>query len=295
MPAAWDDIRIFLAIAETGSLSAAAVALGSSQATVGRRLRALERSLGLRLAERVSNRIVLTEAGRRIEARARAMTAPADGVLREARLIAEGADEPVRISATGSVALFLATHLAELVGDGGAPLAIGASRERANLARRDADIAIRMRRLPEDGDLVARRLGRIAFSIYAPILSDANGPVIGLPRTDRRPSQSAFLDDWAGARPVVARLDDLALRRQAMKSCAAATLLPCWLGDADPELARLMPPPDALQEDIYLMVHRDLRDTPAIDAAVRRLVALFLRQAGALAGGQASSVSLPAR
>ena len=60
--AAWDDIRIFLAIAETGSLSAAAVALGSSQATVGRRLRALERSLGLRLAERVSNRIVLTEA-----------------------------------------------------------------------------------------------------------------------------------------------------------------------------------------------------------------------------------------
>lgn len=296
MPAAaWDDIRIFLAVAATGSLSAAAVALGSSQATVGRRLRALERSLGLRLAERVSNRIALTEAGRRIEARARAMTAPADGVLREARLIAEGGDEPVRITATGSVALFLATHLAELLAEGGAPLVVGASRERANLARRDADIAIRMRHLPDDGDLVARRLGRIAFSIYAPMPADANGPVIGLPRTDRRPSQSSFLDDWADGRHIVARLDDTALRHRAALSCGAATLLPCWLGDADPALTRLMAPPAALREDIYLMVHRELRDAAAIDAAVRSLVALFLRQASGLGGDQASSVSLPAR
>ena len=59
----WGDLRIFLAIARKGSLGAAARELGQSQPTMGRRLRALEQSLGQTLFQRTSEGFVLTDEG----------------------------------------------------------------------------------------------------------------------------------------------------------------------------------------------------------------------------------------
>src|SRR5206468_3762474 len=64
----WDDLRFFLAAARAGTLSAAATALGVEPSTVGRRLEALEASLGTRLFRRSQRGYVLTEAGQRIRA-----------------------------------------------------------------------------------------------------------------------------------------------------------------------------------------------------------------------------------
>jgi DNA-binding transcriptional LysR family regulator len=282
----WDDIRVFLAVAEAGSLSAAAQALGLSQPTAGRRLKALETDLGLRLVERISNRIELTEAGHRIRARALGLSGLTDAIRREAQALAGREPEAVRISATGSISLFLAARIADLsAGTGGIPLVVDASRERMNLARREADIAIRMRRLPEDGDLVARKVARLGFTIYGPAGGDpASAPVVGLPQTDRRPSQSGFLDDWAQARPVPIRLSDLALRHRAVKAARGMTLLPCWLGDSDPDLVRILPPPGSLSEDVYLLTRRDSRESGPVGAVLQALVQLFKVHAPALAG-----------
>jgi DNA-binding transcriptional LysR family regulator len=278
----WDDLRIFLAIAETGSLSAAAETLRISQPTAGRRLRALEEDMGLQLVRRVSNRIELTDSGMRIHERALGMLGMADGVTREAFALAGREPDAVRISATGSIAHFLAQHLGSLVSSlGSIPIAINASRDRTNLARRDADIAIRMRRLPEDGDLVARRVAHLAFSIYAAGDEDR---VIGLPRTDRRPSQSGYLDDWAQSRPVIARFDDVVQRASAAKSAGACTLLPCWLGAPDDAFEPLMPPPRELREDVYLITRRDSRDNENLAAVLTALVKLLKANADLLSG-----------
>jgi DNA-binding transcriptional LysR family regulator len=280
----WDDIRIFLAIAEAGSLSGAADALGLSQPTAGRRLKALEEDLGLRLVKRVSNRNELTEAGQQIRERALGMGGVAEGVLREAYALAGQEPEAVRISATGSVSLFLAAHFGALQVFG-LPLIVDASRERMNLARREADIAIRMRHLPEDGDLVARKVARLAFSLYAVRDFDAaTAPVIGLPKTDRRPSQSGFLDDWARGRPIALRVPDVALRHQAVKASRGISLLPCWLGDADAALERLMPPPRELREDVYVLTRRDSRENGPVGIVLGGLVHLFKTHSAALAG-----------
>ncbi|MDJ1158566.1 LysR family transcriptional regulator [Chelatococcus sp. SYSU_G07232] len=285
----WDDIRIFAAIAETGSLSAAARALGLSQPTVGRRLRALEDALGLRLVERVSNRLALTAAGERIRVRAATMTMGALEIVRAARAIDAGDGEPVRITATGSISLFLARHMGELLASAApVPVAVEASKGRANLARRDADIAIRMRRLPEDGDLVARRVKRLAFTIYGPAGAEEAAigrgvPIIGLPKSGSS-VQSAFLDAWAGARPIAVRMGDVALRHQAVLSHRGATLLPCWLGDGDADLVRLIPPPEDLREDVFILVHRDLRALGPVAGVSRALADLFKAHAAALAG-----------
>jgi DNA-binding transcriptional LysR family regulator len=282
----WDDLRIFLAIAEAGSLSAAAHALGLSQPTIGRRLKVLEDDLGLRLIERVSNRIELTEEGHLIRDRALGMSGMADGVLREAYALAGRDPEALRISATTSVSMFLAEHFGELSRRvGGLPLIVEADRARTNLARREADIAIRMRRLPEEGDLVARKVARLGFTIYGPRdIDGADLPVIGLPKTDQRPSQSGFLDDWAAGRPLKGRLSEVSLRHRAAKAIGGATLLPCWLGDADPALQRLMPPPRELREDVYLVTRRDSRDGGTVATVMKGLADLFRAHVEALSG-----------
>lgn len=285
-PANWDDIRIFLAVAEAGSLSGAAEALGLSQPTAGRRIKALETALGVSLVERVSNRIELTEAGLRIQARAAGMIGLAEDLADEARAVLGQAPEPVRISATGSIALFLTEHLAELIERaGGVPFAIVGTREQANLARREADIALRMRRLPQEGDLVGRKVARVAFGVYGPPDAPATMLVIGLPGPERRPSQAAYLENWAKGRPVPVRLADVALRHRAVTGGRAITLLPCWLGDGDPTLGRLAPPPRDLMEDLFCVVRRDARPARPVDGIVRALTGLFKASAGRLAGG----------
>ena len=283
MSAGWDDVRLFLAVAEAGSLSAAAATLGCSQPTIGRRLKALERDLGLTLHERHANRIVLTAAGRAIAAEAARMADAAAGLDQAARALAQAEPGPLRISATGSLAYFLTLHQAELAaGTGGIAVTILASRERANLARREADVALRMRRLPEDGDLTARRLARLAHAVYG--ASREVAAVIGLPDPELRPSQAAWLDGWAAGRPIPLRLGDVALRHQAARQGAGATLLPCWLGDGDAALTRLAPPPRELQEDVYLLTRRDARGSARLDLLVKGLAALFRAHARALAG-----------
>src|SRR5260370_18189867 len=62
----WDNIRIFLSVARVGQFSAAALQLGVDNATVGRRINALEKSLRVRLFDRQTTGSVLTAAGDRL-------------------------------------------------------------------------------------------------------------------------------------------------------------------------------------------------------------------------------------
>src|ERR1700756_1759511 len=59
----WSDVRVFLAIARSGTLGAAARLTGQTQPTMGRRLRALEAAVGHELFQRTSDGFVLTGEG----------------------------------------------------------------------------------------------------------------------------------------------------------------------------------------------------------------------------------------
>ncbi|MFP5516592.1 MAG: LysR substrate-binding domain-containing protein, partial [Alphaproteobacteria bacterium] len=201
--------------------------------------------------------------------------------------------QPVRVTATTSVSAFLTVHLPELLAETGADLTILSTRNALNLAQREADIALRMDRVPDQGDLVTRRLASFGFTLYAArgLRADWSGrwdgvPVVGLPETRRRPSQSGWVDDTIlerGAR-IVARLSELPMRLDAVRRGMGLSLLPCVLGDAEPGLVRVLLPPAALREDVHLLVHRDRRDAPAVAATVEALVRLFRRHADALSG-----------
>lgn len=285
----WNHVRAFLAVADAGGLGRAATALRVSEATVGRQLAALELALGCRLLERSANRVELTPVGRTLAEAARRMAEGADGLRRLAAAAAAEPGMPVRVSCTTSMACFLAGHLESLLAAAGdAPVELINTRAAQSLPQREAEIALRMRRPPERGDLVVRRVGRLAFALYA-CSGEEPHSFIGL-RDDPASRQSRWLDERAAGARMRLRLAELPLRLAAIRQGLGASLLPCFLGDADPALVRIGAPPPELIEDVHLLVHADLRELPQVRGVARALANLLHAHAGLLAGrGQAAS------
>src|ERR1700730_9188059 len=164
----WDDLKHFLAVARSGSLTDAARALNTSAATVGRRIAALESRLGARLFDRKQTGYTLTESGEAIRLKAEE--------VEEAVLSVERAALGRDLRATGKVlgartdyiaALVIAPHLAKFRRCfPGISLEVIASTDVFNLTRRDADIALRTVR-PTQGDLVIRCAGSWNCGLYA--------------------------------------------------------------------------------------------------------------------------------
>jgi len=164
----WNLIRSFVAVAETGSLSAAARKLGSSQPTLGRHIAEIEQALDVTLFRRGRQGYVLTEAGSLLFERGRAVSEQATSFVRLALGAVEAIEGTVRIAASEMVAAHvLPAMLARLgVDEPGIEVELVASNQVENLLRRDADIAIRMVQ-PAQNELVARKVTDIALRMCA--------------------------------------------------------------------------------------------------------------------------------
>lgn len=163
----WDDARVFLAIARSGSLSGAAACLGSGLATVSRRIERLEAALGLTLFSRHQNGYRLTGDGT-------AMLERAEALEQAAEAFAEGSTAQTEIA--GRVRLATAETLANHLIIPALPkltdqhpdlaLEVVTDVQTVNLHRRDADLAVRMVK-PERGNVTIRRLGTLGYGLYA--------------------------------------------------------------------------------------------------------------------------------
>lgn len=91
------SIRAFIAFAETGTVTAAAAQLNTTQSPMSRRLRELERSLGLNLFRNEGRGLQLTPEGKRLLPEARRLLAANDGLLSTAQALSDGKAEAVRI------------------------------------------------------------------------------------------------------------------------------------------------------------------------------------------------------
>lgn len=175
----WNHARAFLTVVRTGSLSAAARALGLTQPTVGRQVRALEAALGVVLFERISGRLQLTDGGRELHAALQPMTDAA----RHGELVAAGKasaiDGRVSITASEVVAEMLLPPVLQHLRSQwpGIEIDLIASNAVQNLRRRDADIALRNGR-PKDEALIARRIRMDTGGLYAsPAWIARHGPI----------------------------------------------------------------------------------------------------------------------
>lgn len=164
----WNLVRSFVAVAETGSLSAAARKIGSSQPTIGRHVSELERDLGVTLFRRGLGGYELTDTGTALLNHALTVREAVDRFSLQATGSEEGLSGTVRISASEIMAtLVLPQILSHFAREEPAiEIELMGSNQVENLLRRDADIAIRMV-TPSQEELVARKIADIRLSMCA--------------------------------------------------------------------------------------------------------------------------------
>jgi DNA-binding transcriptional LysR family regulator len=122
----------------------------------------------------------------------------------------------------------------------------------------------------------------MAFAIYA--RTPDPSAIIAPPEDPNLSRQAAFIAGFAEGRTVAARIGDLPIRYQAARTGLGAAVLPCWLGDADPDLVRVSHAREEMVEDVYLVMHRRSRTRPPVTRVASALTELFRRQQPALLG-----------
>lgn len=164
----WSLVQVFLAVAETGSLSAAARKTGQSQPTVGRQIKAIESALGLPLFIRQSRGLILNETGARLLTHAQKMHAAAAQIALEAAGQSRSLEGEVRITAPVLISHhYLPNILADIhAAEPNIELILLPNDASENLLFREADIAIRMYQ-PSQGDIIAKKLGAFSMGLFA--------------------------------------------------------------------------------------------------------------------------------
>lgn len=147
MDVSWEDLRLFLAVAEAGSVSAAARQMKIGQPTVSRRLAALEYRLGGALFRRSVGGSSLTAAGERLLLPARRMAEWASEVSRSADASSRTPSGVVRVTAAHGVAADFVAPFARWLSEKhhGLRLEVLSAVHALDLRRGEADLALRIR------------------------------------------------------------------------------------------------------------------------------------------------------
>ncbi|MEJ2633300.1 MAG: LysR family transcriptional regulator [Acidihalobacter sp.] len=280
----WDDVRYFLILSRTESLSGAARQLRVEHSTVARRVDALEQTLGLRLFERLPRGWTLTAEGQALAARATRLDDEALAFARAA-VGASAFEGTVRISAPPVPAShLLVPSLAKRQSEWRDINldVVGESRE-ANLARGEADIAIRMSR-PTAPGLVVRRVGRMRYGLYGTpqwlSRPEADWRFVGYDDSLRAVPQQRWLEQVAQGRPFVLRSNDLTSLLHAARSGLGITILPRFLAADTSELMAIPDHDEPAPRTIWLVMHPDLKRAPRI-RLITDLLAYILKDTSA--------------
>jgi DNA-binding transcriptional LysR family regulator len=267
----WDGIRYFLAVARGGSVRTAARHLDVDHSTVLRRIAQLEGRLGARLFEKKPSGYRLTTAGEEVLADAEHMEA--SSLRLETRVF--GRDQGVRGLLRVTLAPTLATHLlmrdfvafARLHPD--IEMEILSSGELANLTNREADVAIRV--VYDRKDLPLNLHGLKGPELYGGVYRSRDRSTAS--RTDRPGAMrwiviGAFgIPDWVRDVPAAGvpfRTNDGEAQIAAVREGLGMTTLPCFVGDADPSLARVPGTGLHLYGTLWLLTQGETRKTKRV-------------------------------
>lgn len=283
-PLQWDDVRYFLELVREGSLSGAARKLSVEHSTVARRVEALEHALGVRLFDRLPKGWSLTSEGETLVEQAMRLDHEAQTFSRIA-LGVSSLNGKVRVSAPPTMAgHFLVPRLAGLRTQWkNIDLeVIGESRD-TNLARGEADLAIRMSR-PTAPGLVTRCIGEMGYGLYA-TRGYANRPkqeweFLGYEDNLIQVPQQQWLSKVAGERRFIFRSNDLSALLNAARAGLGIAVLPHFLAMEDSGLELVPEPVCLVKRQIWLVMHPDVKRSPRV-----RLIADLLASAVAEAQG----------
>lgn len=278
----WDEIRMFLAVAQGGTVRAAANALDVNHATIIRAIGRLEQNLNTRLFDKLATGYRLTEAGSEIVELAAQMATTSSQI--EARIFGRDQDVsgPLRFTLPVSFAtdLLMPTLTAFRANYPDIALEILSSVSVANLGNREADVALRVvigKAMPPD-NLYGTRFCEFRVGFY--VNRDLAQARPSMPCAWLLGVDEAVPADWEpgggirmAATPV--RFTEMRSQFEAVRAGMGVSLLPCFLGDADPSLTRVPGSPVRHIGDVWLLTHSDTRRTKRVRLlcdAVRKVI-----------------------
>jgi len=281
----WNDIQLVLEITRQGSLSHAARVLGLSHSTLSRRVAELERRSSARLFDRLPAGLSPTSAGQemaevgaRIEAEVLALDLALVGRDKELSGV-------LKITAPALlIEVYLGSVLNEFIqANPNIDLRVNATHQPLNLARREADVAIRATNDPPQG-LFGRRVAIQRRAVYAAKSYFSGKPTLQVDA----PKDAGF--DWLGfdwwsddeikgmpGSRIIARFDDMMALLGALRAGMGIARLPLFLGDADPKLVRLTAFEIEPYFDFWVLTHPSLKDVARVRSFMRFVADRFER------------------
>jgi DNA-binding transcriptional LysR family regulator len=294
----WSDFRVLLALARASSVAGAARELQVDQSTISRRLSALEEALEAKLLIRGGREFSWTAEGRAVLSAAEAMEAAVASALLAVR--------SAKVEVEGSVRVSVAPAFAHLLMRGMVPglreahpelnVAIEAAFTRADLAKAEADIAVRMMR-PSEPELVARRAFDCGWFAYASLsYLAAHGKPASFDELPRHAlvlyaellhsaPPTRWLETYKHAARATTRVDSLETACQAAAADAGIAVLPAFVGDPLPTLSRVFPEAVSVNTG-WVVYHECVRDKPRVRVVADALNDFFRTHEGSFLGQQ---------
>jgi len=285
----WDDLRLFLAVARSGSISGGARQLDLQHSTVSRRMRKLEQDLGVRLFDKVPSGYELAAAGENLLQAAHRMEREmllVEGVLSGRDMQPAG---PLRVTAIDNMAttvlMPMFTGFTRRYPE--VTLHLMVSNSDVSLAQREADVAIRLTNTPPD-TLIGKRVVTVTSAIYGSRdyieqlrLDGAEPEWLGVECCE---FHKAWTRQACGNHPHRFYVDDTLLTQAALREGMGVSILPCFMGDPDPALARYRDPKPEWDLGLWILLHPDLKRTARV-LAFRDHMTDAIREQSDLFGG----------
>jgi DNA-binding transcriptional LysR family regulator len=277
----WNDLRLILAVARAGALAGAAKALGIDHSTVYRRLQAIEGRLGVPLFERLAaGSYAPTVTGERLAAAGERMEDEALSLSRDLAGRDRRLEGRLRVTSSETLAYRLLTrHMAAFrAAYPGVTVELAIDNRVLSLTRREADVALRPMR-PKEGNLWGRKLAEVAWTLYgsADYLAQRPAPasaeelaahaLIGWDEGAFGINAADWLSAMAPSSSIVYRTSSLVNQLVAARAGMGLAVLPCYLGDPEPQLRRaLAKPVPELSRELWIVTHTDLKATARVRA-----------------------------
>lgn len=283
----WDDMRVFLTVARTESLSRAAPKLQMDPATVGRRIARLEAEVGAALFMKSPQGYALTDLG----ARMRDHAAEAEVALSWAREEAQGDQTSlsgqIRIGAPDGAANYLLPQVCAAIGAENPDLEIQilALPRVVNLSQREADMALTVSP-PQAGRLTVQKVSDYQLHLAAPLDAQINSlahlsqhRIVGYIPDMIFDKELDYLGDL-GAGGVQLASNSVAVQTMALRSGAGVGIVHDFALPFAPELKRVLTDEVSLKRSFYLVRHttdrtsdRLNRFAAALSAGIRAEIA----------------------
>ena len=278
----WNDLDLFATVREQASISRAATHLGLSQSTVSRRLEALEKALGTQLFDRTVDGVVPTKAAEVLVPLAEQMRQVAAQVSQRVHGLDQTIEGKVRVAMPEGITMFLVLPRLPVLRSAhpGIELEILAAVEHLDMARNEADLAVRLTRPPR-GPFVVRRIGLVRYGVYIHKRFKRQAQLPALEWVTWTASHDHVPDAAWLCRTVpnaqrVLRLRSLVAIAFAVQAGVGAALLPRGIGDNLDDVIEIPTEVSTPEVPVWLVMHKNNRSIARI-----RAVADFLAEAAA--------------